>query len=100
MTITREEFEDKSFSELVEMLYEERDDITTYDRLKEYAIEKIKEDNLHLGLFILNKMYNSDCYFPADTDWYQWDFTSGTCSFPRELNTKDDIEELFEFKED
>lgn len=100
MKITREDFENKTFKELAEMLSETRNDIISYDVLKEFAIKNIEEDYLHMALFILNSMYDNNAHFPADTDWYQYDFCIGTCMQPRELNTKDDIEEFFEFEED
>ena len=38
--MTKQEFQTKSFDEVLEQLNEERDDITTYETLKEFAIEK------------------------------------------------------------
>lgn len=38
--MTRQEFDSKSFEELMEMLNEESDDITTIDVLKDFIKEK------------------------------------------------------------
>lgn len=43
--MTRAEFEAMEFEELMEELNRERDDITSYEMLKEYATEKIEEDS-------------------------------------------------------
>ena len=51
--MTRNEFETKSFDEVMEQLNEERDDITTYENLKEFAISQINEDRLFLAIHIL-----------------------------------------------
>ena len=44
--MTRVEFEAMEFEEVMEELNRERDDITSYEMLKEYATEKIEEDNV------------------------------------------------------
>ena len=44
--MTRKEFETKNFDEVMEQLNEEKDCITTYEELKEFAISQINEDTL------------------------------------------------------
>ena len=40
--MTRAEFDNMEFEEVIETLNEERDDITTYERLKEFAIYNVE----------------------------------------------------------
>ena len=54
--MTRKEFEEKSFDEVMEQLNEERDDITTYESLKEFAIQQIEEDRFFLAIHILESL--------------------------------------------
>lgn len=45
ISMTRQEFEDKSFEDVMSQLNEELDEITTLDMLKEFAKLKIDEGN-------------------------------------------------------
>ena len=88
--MTREEFEIKSFNELMEILDETRDDITTYEMLKEFAKQKIDEDKFWFAIHILESLQGD----PAE--WYQYDYTMGSMDRPCGLTCKDDIEHLYE----
>ena len=91
--MTREEFDEKSFDELIEMLRGEHNDIISYDMLKEYVKKQIDDDDINLARHILEAIWNSPNRI--DGNWYQYDYTAGTYDTPRELSTKDDIEEFF-----
>lgn len=88
--MTREDYNNKNFEEVMEQLNEERDDIATYETLKEYAKEKIEEDNLLVGIHILEALQNDDA------GWYEYDFCMGTCQTPSGITEKKDIEHMID----
>lgn len=88
--MTREEFNSKSFDDLMEQLNEERDDIHSYEDMKDFAKYQIDNDNLYFALHILNGI-NDD---PAE--WYLYDYTMGTMGCIYEITCKDVIGHLIE----
>ena len=88
--MTRAEFEQKTFIEVMEKLYEQRDDVTTYERLKEFAIENVKEDNFLLAVHILEALRNDVA------EWYEYDYSMGTLQSPSGITEKVHIEHLIE----
>lgn len=84
------EFESKTFEEVMDQLDAERNDITTYDRLKSFAIYKINNDDFLVAISILEAI-NKD---PAD--WYEYDFCMGTLQDPSPIKCKEDVEHLIE----
>lgn len=93
MTMTRTEFENKSFEELIE-LAKEYSDVTDYETLKEFAKDKIDSNTLYLAIHVLdaiNKEYS---------DYYIYDYSMGTLETPSAVTCKDDIEHLFDIEED
>ena len=87
------------FEEAMRNLQEEDKRITTYETLKDFAIETIKEDNIHLAHHILKSLVEAD----KDTKSWQWsdffnyDYTAGTCDTPKMLCTIDDVAEYIGF---
>ena len=88
--MTRQEFENKDFEEIMEQLNEEKDDITTYEMLKEFAKEKIEDDNLFIAIHILEALQNDSA------DWYEYDYCMGTLQTPSALTEKEDVEHMIE----
>ena len=88
--MTRKEFETKNFDEVMEQLNEEKDDITTYESLKEFAKSQIEEDRLFLAIYILEAL-NEDT-----AEWYEYDYCMGTLQTPSSITTKEDVEHLIE----
>lgn len=86
--MTRSEFEEKSFEDVMSQLDEERDDITTYERLKEFAIYKIENDDFLVAIHILDAI-NKD-----SAEWYDYDYCMGTLDTPISITKKEDIEHL------
>ncbi|MCM1532362.1 MAG: hypothetical protein NC114_08845 [Ruminococcus flavefaciens] len=82
----------KGFDSAVEELIEERDDITTYDTLKEFIISKINDDNLIVALHVLQAL--DDCY----AIYYKYDYSMGTLSTPTPLFEEADLEEFCDGK--
>lgn len=88
--MTRAEFNNMEFEEVVETLNEERDDITTYETLKEFAIEKINDDNFLVAIHILETLQNDS------EEWYLYDYCMGTLDTPSSVTCKEDVEHLIE----
>lgn len=94
--MTREEFEEMSFEELMEWAYENLDDVTHEDTLKNFAIDKIQSDHFNLALHVINAIYEN----PYDTQWYLYDYSMGTLEEPTPITEKADIEHLIDFEEE
>lgn len=92
--MTRQEFDSKSFEELMEMLNEESDDITTIDVLKDFIKEKIDSDDFYLAIHLLQAIWDDPNI--GDSEWYQYDYSMGTLQSPSSLNCKEDIEHMIE----
>ena len=91
--MTRVEFEAMEFEEVMEELNRERDDITSYEMLKEYATEKIEEDNFLVAIHILEAL-QSDM-----AEWYEYDYCMGTLQPPSGITDKEDIEHMIDDEE-
>ena len=88
--------EESSFDDAMELLYKERDTVTTYEALKCFVIQNIEKDNNMLALHIWNAVYNSK----GDSDWYYYDYCAGTFCTPQCLNNIEDVEEYIGFDEE
>lgn len=88
--MTKEEFNEKSFDEVMEQLDLEWCDIHPYKFMKYYAQELLNEDKLYLVIHILETMRNN----PAE--WYLYDFTMGTLETPKAITCKDDLKDVVE----
>lgn len=95
MTIimTRTEFEDVEFDELIELMYENSYDITSEEDLKSFAVDKLHDDDFGMALHIINSIYEN----PYDTEWYRYDYSIGTLETPTPVMYKEDVEDLIEF---
>ena len=87
--MTRTEFEEKSFEEVMELLDEQRDDITTYDRMKEFVKAKVDNDNLNVAIHVLEAL-------KEEAEWYEYDYCMGTLQTPSAITEKEDVEHLIE----
>lgn len=94
--MTRAEFEEIEFDELIELMYENSYDITREENLKEFAVGKLLDDNFGMALHIINAIYNN----PYDTEWYRYDYSMGTLQTPFPITDKEDVEDLINFKDD
>ena len=86
----REEYNNKDFEEVMEQLNEEKDDITTYETLKDFAKEKIENDDLLVAIHILEALQNDDA------EWYEYDYCMGTCQTPSGITKKEDITHMID----
>ena len=92
--MTRKEFETKSFDEVMEQLNEERDDITTIDRLKEFIKYKVDNEDFNVASHLCNAIWNDPN--PDNSDWYIYDYSMGTLDKPVCVSKKEDVEYLIE----
>lgn len=88
--MTRQDYEKKSFEELMEQLNEESDQITTYENLKEFAKYKIDENELNVARHILESIHNDS------EEWYDYDYCMGTLDTPSSITCKEDVEHMIE----
>lgn len=92
--MTREQFENMSFDELMELAYENLNDVTDEEILKQFAMEKLQNDDFNMALHIINAIYDN----PYDTEWYRYDYNMGTLETPTPITDKEDIEDLIDFE--
>ena len=96
-TMTREQFEDMTFEELLEWAYDNIDDIHSEETLLAMVKHEINEDSLRMALHILQAVYESDC---PDGSYYIYDRSMGTLETPTPITCKEDLEEYIDFEED
>ena len=76
------------FEKKMKKLAEERNDITTYDCLKDFAIHLLQKDQVGFALHILNAIYNSY----GISDWFLYDYSTGTTTKPIPIDSEADIQ--------
>lgn len=91
--MTREQFENMDFDELIEYTRCNIGYITTEEVLKDYAIEKIQGDDFNMAIHILNALNDS----PYGVIWYRYDYSMGTLETPTPITEKENIEDLILF---
>ena len=89
ISMTRQEFEDKSFEDVMSQLKEELDEITPLDNLKEFAKSKIDDGHYFLANHIIEALQNG-----YDENWWDYDYCMGTLDTPIPLTEKADVEHL------
>lgn len=93
--MTRAEFENTSFEDLMEYAKENLNDVTDEETLKQFAIEKLENDDFNMALHIMNAIYNN----PYNTEFYRYDYSMGTLETPTPITEHSDIEDLIIFDE-
>lgn len=88
--MTREEFKNKSFDEVIGQLNEEWDDIHTYEDMIGYAGYLLNIDNLYLAIHMLEVLRDE----PAD--WYLYDYAMGTMETPKAITCKEVLADVIE----
>lgn len=89
--MTRQDYESKSFLDLMEQLYAESDDVTTREDLQEYAIQTIRNDRLYLAIHILEALREE-----SGAEWFLYDYCMGTLQTPSGVTCKEDVEHLID----
>ncbi len=83
----------KGFNTAVIELSEQRDDITTYETLKEFIKSKIDDDSLYLAAHLTNAL-NTCAY----AEYYGYDYCMGTLETPTPLKDISDLEDFCDGK--
>lgn len=96
-TMTREEFNNMPFEELLEWAYDNIDDMHSEEVLIELAKHEIDEENLQMAIHILQAVYESDA---PDGSYYIYDRSMGTLEAPKPITCKEDLEEYIDFGEE
>ena len=80
--MTRVEFEEKSFEEVMEQLNEK------------WIKENIDNDNFNVASHLCDAIWNDPN--PDMSDWYEYDYCMGTMDTPVCLSCKEDVEHLID----
>lgn len=78
----------KGFDAAIQELMEQRDDISTYETLKDFIKSKIDEDNLIVAAHLITEL--KDCPY---AEYYGYDFCMGTLETPTPLKNIADLED-------
>jgi hypothetical protein len=92
--MTREEFNNMPFEELLEWAYDNIDDMHSEEVLIELAKHEIDEENLQMALHILLAIYDSDA---PDGSYYIYDRCMGILETPTPITCKEDLEDYIDF---
>lgn len=87
------ELKTMSLYEALEKLEEEKDQITTREALKHFAIDNIQNDRIFLAAHILSAINENYA------DYYDYDYCMGTLEKPTPLTSLQDLEDYCEFDE-
>ena len=79
----------KGFYAAIEELREQRDDITDYAALKDFAKLKIDEDNFIVASHLIDALNHGEY-----AEYYNYDFCMGTLDTPTPLKTVADLEDF------
>lgn len=93
-TMTREEFNNMSFEELLDWGYDNIDDMHSEEVLIEMAKHEIDEDDFKMALHILQAIYDSEA---PDGSYYIYDRSMGTLVRPVAITCKADLEDYIDF---
>lgn len=88
--MTKDQFNNLNFAEVMQQLNEENDTITTIDTLKDFIKENIDNDNYYLALHVLEAITNDI----RDSEYWDYDYSLGTLDTPTPINSKEDVEHL------
>lgn len=92
--MTKKELHKLTFENALNQLYDEVNTITSYEVLKDYIKLKIDEDNILLALHLLKALWEDTSL--DDADYYNYDYTCGTCDTPTPLTCLEDLERYCE----
>lgn len=95
LSITRKEFDEMSFDELMEKAIDECDNIHSYDDLLEFAKDCIDESRVFLAVHVLEAVGDLN-----EGKYYDYDANMGTLETPIEITEKSDIEQYIDFEEE
>lgn len=94
--MTRAEFENMSFEDLMEYAKKNLNEVTDEETLKQYASENLEDDNFSMVLHIIESIYNN----PYNTEFYRYDYSMGIFETPTPITEHSDIEDLIDFDDE
>jgi hypothetical protein len=97
LTMTREQFDNLSLDELIEMISDEGGDITSEEILIEFAKQKLDDNDFNLAIHVIGAIYEADC---PDGSYYKYDYSMGTLETPTPITCKEDLEEMIDFEDE
>lgn len=95
LSITRKEFDEMSFNELMEKAVNECDNIHSYDNLLEFAKDCIDRKKVLSAIHVLKAVGAFN-----DGKYYDYDVSMGMLDTPTEIIKKSDIEQYIIFEEE
>lgn len=89
--MTREYFENHTFNDVMEKLYEENTDVTTLDMLKDFINYTILKGQYYLSEHLIKALRNGN-------DQYYWlyDYNMGTLDTPVPIDSLEDVKHLID----
>lgn len=93
MNIIRKDFEEMTLEEVMKEL-SDHDYITSYESLKDYAINLINDNNFFLAIHILEALNK------CEAEYYIYDYCMGTLEEPTPIEEKEDVEHLIDFEDE
>lgn len=93
--MTRKEFDEMRFEDLMYWAVENLPEVTEEDTLIHYAKDSIDNDDFHMAIWILSAIWEN----PYDTQYYLYDYTMGTYQVPTPITNKEDIADYIDFEE-
>lgn len=91
--MTKKEFNELSFDEVMQRLYNDgAGDITSIDILKDFIKEKIDNEDYYIAIPLLQAI-NEDT---QGSYYWDYDYSMGTLDTPTPIRSKEDIEHLIE----
>lgn len=85
--MTTKELYKMNFEQAIEILQIDNN-IISFELLKDFAIEQIKNNNLYFAIHILSAMNDNE------SNYYNYDFSMGTLETPTPLETLEDLEQF------
>lgn len=85
--MTTKELYKMNFEQAIEILQIDNN-IVSFELLKDFAIEQIKDDNFFVAIHILSAMNDNE------SNYYSYDFSMGTLETPTPLETLEDLEQF------
>lgn len=89
--MTREYFENHTFNDVMEKLYEECTDVTTLDMLKDFINETILKGQYYLSEHLIKALRNGN-----DEYYWLYDYNMGTLDTPVPIDSLEDVKHLID----
>lgn len=89
--MTREYFENHTFNDVMEKLYEENTDVTTLDMLKDFINYTILKCQYYLSEHLIKALRNGN-----DEYYWLYDYNMGTLDTPVPIDSLEDVKHLID----